>query len=140
MLPDRILVDAGPLVAILRPDDFQHQSCVHQARSLRYPLLTSWAVLAEAAWLLRGLPLGVSKLLDQIEQGLVIPLDMEPRSASWLRAFLETYRDLGAQLVDASICYLAEREGIQTIFTLDRRDFMVYRNSQNRPFNLVPER
>jgi hypothetical protein len=57
----------------------------------------------------------------------------------WIRVFLEQYRDLAAQLADASLCYLAEREGINTIFTLDRRDFSVYRTRQNQPFSLLPE-
>ena len=30
--------------------------------------------------------------------------------------------------------YLAERENIETIFTLDRRDFSVYRRSRGRVF------
>ena len=140
VLPDRVLIDTGPIVAILRPDDSEHQLCVTQSQDLRYPFLTSWAVLTEAAWLLRNLPNGVAKLLAQIEQRLIVPLDLKPHDVRWLRDFLEKYDDLGAQLADASICCLAEREGIHTIFTLDRRDFMVYRNSQNQGFHLVPSR
>ena len=140
MALEQILVDTGPIVALLRPDDSEHQICLAQAQTLRYPFLTSWAVLTEAAWLLRDLPDGNSKLLAQVEHGLIAPLDLEAKSASWLRAFLEKYHDLGAQLADASICYLAERERINRIFTLDRRDFLIYRNQQNQPFELVPTR
>jgi hypothetical protein len=41
-------------------------------------------------------------------------------------------------LADASLCYLAEPERIDRIFTLDRRDFVVYRVRQNQPLVLLP--
>ena len=46
---------------------------------------------------------------------------------------------MGAQLADASLVYLAQREDISTVFTLDRRDFSVYRFKGNQAFRLLPE-
>ena len=40
MAGKQILVDTGPVVALLRPDDAQHNVCVEQAKGLAYPLLT----------------------------------------------------------------------------------------------------
>jgi hypothetical protein len=37
------------------------------------------------------------------------------------------------------LVHLAERENIRSIFTLDRRDFMVYRYGKNRSLDLIPE-
>jgi predicted nucleic acid-binding protein len=51
---------------------------------------------------------------------------------------LQKYADLNPQLADASLLYLADREQINSIFTLDRRDFSVYRNRHDRPFILLP--
>ena len=45
---------------------------------------------------------------------------------------------LHPQLADAALIYLAGREGIDTIFTLDRRDLAVYRSARNRPFRILP--
>ena len=42
------------------------------------------------------------------------------------------------QLADAALVYLANREGIDTIFTLDYRDFAVYRSAHKRAFRVVP--
>jgi len=48
------------------------------------------------------------------------------------------YENLDPQLADACLVYLAHRENIDTVFTLDRRDFSVYRTSVRKPFHLVP--
>lgn len=124
---------------MLRGDDANHQACIDQARSLPYPFATSWPVITEAAWLLRTTSNGVSKLLEQVESGLVAPLDLDAAAVPWIRSFVEKYRDLGAQLADASLCYLGEREGINTVFTLDRRDFSIYRRRGSQPYILLPE-
>ena len=52
---------------------------------------------------------------------------------------MRRYQGIRPQLADAAIVYLAEREGIDTIFTLDRRDFSVYRSARKRPFRILPE-
>jgi hypothetical protein len=52
---------------------------------------------------------------------------------------LNRYSGLQPQLADASLVYLAERENINTIFTLDRRDFSVYRAARKRAFRIIPE-
>jgi predicted nucleic acid-binding protein len=52
---------------------------------------------------------------------------------------LEKYASTRPQLADVSLLRLADRESIDTIFTLDRRDFSVYRSARNRPFRILPE-
>ncbi len=125
---------------MLRPSDSCYDTCITQARNLAFPLLTSWPVLTEAVWLLRSIPHGVAKLLEQVETGIVLPLDLDAASAPWIRAFLHKYEDAHPQLADASLCYLSEREGINTIFSLDRRDFTLFRTRQNQTFRLLPNK
>jgi uncharacterized protein len=54
-------------------------------------------------------------------------------------SFLRKYQKLQPQLADACLVYLAEQEDIDTVFTLDRRDFSTYRFGRNRLFKLLPE-
>ena len=55
----------------------------------------------------------------------------------WLEAFLKRYEKIGAQFADACLVYLAERDGIDTTFTLNRRNFSVYRYGQNRRVKVI---
>ena len=134
----RILLDTGPLVAIYSRNQVEHEACVEQLRDLDSPLLTCWPVITEAAWLMRRFPSGLQHLLRDIESGIFHPLSLEPDAVPWIAAFLRRYRDLPADLADAALMYLAERENIDTIFTLDRRDFSVYRLRGNRSARLLP--
>lgn len=135
-----MLVDTGPITALLARDDPYHGVCRRIIRGSRNPLLlTCWPVITEAAWLLRGYKNAVKSLLGYIDQDLLRMLELDERAPRWLAAFLEQYADLRPQLADAALVYLAEREGIETVFTLDRRDFTVYRTSGNKLLRLVPE-
>jgi uncharacterized protein len=79
-----ILVDAGPLVALVDADDRYHEQCVSTLKSLQEPA-------------------------DR-------PMDV----------------------VDAALIRIAEREGIRKIFTVDKKDFSVYRiHGRIRP-SIVP--
>ncbi len=133
-----VLVDAGPLVAVVSQRDQYHRVCLELLGSLRPPLLTCWPALTEAAWLLRHRGTALAKLLDSCSGGLFHLLDLDQHSLPWMAEFLQRYQKLGAQLADAALVYLAEREKIDTVFTLDRRDFSVYRLSGGRSLKLLP--
>ena len=55
-----------------------------------------------------------------------------------MRALMRKYRDLPMDLADASLVAVAEREGISKVFTLDRRDFGVYRLAKGGRFSVIP--
>ncbi len=135
----RVLLDTGPLVALLELNDAWHEQCTDQLRSLAPPLLTSWPVLAEADWLLRTHPLAVQQMLHWVHTGVIRILPIGDDATVWIMAFLRKYRKLRPQLADASIVFLAEQEDIDTVFTLDRRDFSTYRFGRNRSFKVLPE-
>ncbi|MBI1904580.1 MAG: PIN domain-containing protein [Planctomycetia bacterium] len=134
-----MLVDAGPLVAIFRRDDQHHAACLDALRTIVPPLLTSWPVVTEAAWLLRGSPPALQKLLSGPADALFQFLPLDETSLPELATLLGKYRNLQVQLADVSLVHLAVREKIDTVFTLDRRDFSVMRGAGNRAFRLLPE-
>ena len=134
----QILVDAGPIVASLSESDEHHEACVEQLQRTKVPLLTCWPVITEAAWLLRAYPRAFPKLLSSFQRR---PFELVPLGETDLpgiAAILSKYAGLGIQLADASLVHLANREGIETIFTLDRRDFGVLRLSRGNKLRLIP--
>lgn len=135
----RVLTDTGPLVAILSPSDQYHEVCLQTVQGLRGPLLTCWPVIAEAAWLLQRAPLGFEKLLRSISEGVVEILPVAGKESTAIADIMKQYRTLRSQFADAMLVYLANRENIKTIFTLDRRDFSVYRRARKGAFRIVPE-
>ena len=138
-MADRAVADTGPLVAIIRKREKAHRKCVAALKSLRPPLLTCWPVLTEAAWLLRGEPGGVRALGGLVQSGSVKLVELDESALLWMIAFLERYASVGAQMADAAVMYIAEREGIDTVFTLDRRDFSVYRTADHRALEIMPK-
>ena len=132
-------IDTGPLVALLSRHDNYHEICTRQLETLQTPLLTCWPVITEAAWLPRHNAIAIQRLLNSISQDFLHVLDMGDSAGPWLAAFMERYETLGAQIADASLVYLAERENIDTVFTLDRRDFSVYRYKRNQVLTILPD-
>jgi predicted nucleic acid-binding protein len=136
---ERAVVDTGPLVAIVRTRETAHGRCVGALKGLHAPLLTCWPVLTEVAWLLRGEPGGMRAIGALVQSGAVEIVELDEPALSWMVAYLERYASLGAQLADAALMYIAERRGIEVAFTLDRRDFSVYRTSDGRALRIVPD-
>jgi uncharacterized protein len=138
----RVLVDTGPLVAILSSAQEHHATCVQALRQLPGPLFSCWPVITEALWLLRSDPLAVQRLLRSCSSGkangFLELLSLTGAEAIAIADVMKQYEDIRPQLADAALVYLARREGIDTIFTLDRRDFGIYRSGDKRPFRIVP--
>jgi uncharacterized protein len=137
-LTGRLLIDTGPIVAIMLTSDEHHEACVGQLRHIQGPLLTCWPVITEAAWLLRSYPEAVRTLLTSFNGR---PFELIPLGETDLlaiAALLAQYKNLGIQLADASLVHLANREAIDTIFTLDRRDFTVLRLAHGKKIRLIP--
>jgi len=135
----RVLVDTGPLVAILSHADEHHETCVNVLRSIPGPLLSCWPVITEAVWLLRRHPRTVQQLLRNLDGNFLLLLPLSESEAKAIAGLMKKYEDMRPQLADVALVYLAQREGIDTIFTLDRRDFSVYRSSEKKDFRILPD-
>jgi uncharacterized protein len=134
----RVLVDTGPLVAIMSRADEHHKTCVDAMHDLPGHLFSCWPVITEAAWLLRRHAEAVKRLLRSISEGFLELLPIQTAEAAEIGKLMEKYRNIRPQLADAALAYLAERDGLDVIFTLDRRDFSVYQAGRRGAFRIIP--
>jgi hypothetical protein len=134
-----VLVDAGPLVALLDQSDLHHVACVTALKTLRDPLVTVWPAFTEAMYLLGSSWPGQKALWSRIETGALTLASLDESDATRMRELMEKYRDQPMDLADAALVRIAEREDLTRIFTVDRRHFSVYRPGRRRRFSILPE-
>ena len=133
-----ILADAGPLVALVDADDQFHRQCVASLKTLREPLVTVWPPVSEAMYLLGDLPKAQEALWEMLARGVLQLLPLDLTDVPRIRELMSRYADRPMDLADAALIRIAEREGIRKIFTVDRKDFSVYRlHGRVRP-SIVP--
>ena len=132
-----ILVDAGPLVALVDSDDQHHLKCVAALREIKEPLATVWPAITEALYLLTDLPTGQEAVWELILRGTIGILRLDADDIPRIRELMRKYRDRGMELADAALIHAAERETVRKFFTVDRKGFAVYRlYDRVRPFIL----
>ena len=135
----RVLVDAGPLVALLNPRDPAQRVCRSVASGIIGPFLTCWPALAEVAYLLRRDLVAVQELIRLITSQQVEVLPLAADDLPNVSRYLDRYADRGLQLADACLAHLAERERLDKLFTLDRRDFSGLILGDGRTLALLPD-
>jgi uncharacterized protein len=133
-----ILIDAGPMVALLRRADQHHARCVAALRRIRKPVGTVWPAVTEAMFLLSDRPDAQAALAGKLEAAAISLLPLDRRDLPRIGELMSKYRDLPMDFTDATLVRIAERDGLDTVFTTDRRDFSVYRMSGRRRFHIVP--
>jgi predicted nucleic acid-binding protein len=132
-----ILVDAGPLVAIIHADDQWHETCARTFKTLRGPLGTVWPAFTEAMYLLAFSDVAQNALWELCQREVIQMLPLGTEDIPRMRELMHKYRDLPMDLADAALVRVAERDRIRRVFTVDRRDFTLYRPRRIGRFSLV---
>jgi len=133
-----ILVDAGLLVALLHRNDQHHQKYVEALTEIRDPLVTVWPAFTEAMYLLNFSWRAQDALWELILEETVRLLPVEADDHRRMRDLMKKYRMLPMDLADAALVAVAERERIRRIFTIDRRNFSIYRPAKLGKFMIIP--
>lgn len=134
------LIDTGTILALLDADDQWHTRCVEAFPSLRLPLATSAAVLAELFHLLDGHQRSIDAAWRFLRSGAVIVLPITDADLPDLDRLMKRYDDRPMDFADATLVHLAERESLTTIFTIDHDDFETYRIDGKHQFRIIPSR
>jgi predicted nucleic acid-binding protein len=133
-----ILIDAGPMVALISASDRHHSSCRATLVRIDEPIATVWPAFTEAMYLLRSAEAAQNALWKMVLREAIGILPLTVADAPRMRELMEKYYDLPMDLADAALVRVAERENIRRIFTIDRRDFSVYRPLGGGRFNILP--
>jgi predicted nucleic acid-binding protein len=135
-----IVVDTGPIVALLNSRDDHHERCKSFLAGHPGPLLIPTTVFTEVCMLAerrRGTKAELAFLSD-VRSGLFTMLETASIDLDRISELVETYSDLPLGTVDASVIALAERLGLSAVATLDHRHFSIVRPRHVPAFELLP--
>lgn len=132
----RILVDAGPIIALLIADDAHHAWAREIWAQLEPPVHTCEAVLSEAQFVARRLganPLGV---LEFVRRGVIHVAFSVEDEVERLLELQRTYADVPMSLADACLVRMTETHERSTVLTTDA-DFRIYRRNRRQVIPLL---
>lgn len=131
-----VLLDAGPLVALLNRRDRWHAWVRSQFAEMVPPLVTCEAVLSEACFLAGRAHGGVRGVLGLVDRGVVeLGFDLKEHFGA-VAALMRRYANVPRSLADACLVRMAELVAGCVVFTLDS-DFRIYRRHGRQKVPLV---
>jgi len=135
-----LVLDTGPILALLDADDPDHLRCVEMVQTVGEDLVVPAATLIEVDYWCRKL-LGADVLalfVDDIAVGAYRLVNLEAGALQRAAALVRQYDDLRLGLVDASVIVTCELLGEPKVATLDRRHFSVVRPAHTEALTLLP--
>ena len=138
-----IIVDTAPLVAAAIENDSNHDRCAAVFERLhreRQDLAIPCYVVNETCFMLarEGDNRSAAEFLRSLDGRTFRQIDLDYQDTLRTAELLETYADLRLDAADAAIVALAERHNVDTIVTLDYRDFRTVRPAHIDAFMLLP--
>ena len=133
-----VIVDTGPIVALLDADEARHEWARTRFAALRPPLLTCEAVLSEASFLLQRAGADPALPVTLAGRGVLRverPLSSEA-DADAVGQLMRRYRSVPMSFADACLVRLVEGIENASIMTLDS-DFRIYRQAGRRVIPLL---
>lgn len=124
----RVILDTGPLVALLNSRDRHHVWAVDQWSRIAPPLLTCDAVLAEACFLVQPFAGGQNAVLDLLRRSVLDASFQLAEEAGALSRLLKKYSDVPMSLADGCLVRMSELNDDWAVMTLDS-DFRLYRKN-----------
>ena len=134
-----ILLDTGPLVAVLDSADQGHRDCVELWYELADRCLTTEAVVTEATHLV-GRAGPASLPLELLLAARIPVVALEHAGHEHAVRLMRRYAELPMDYADASLIVVADALQLETVFTLDRKGFETYRRGNKSTFLVLPKR
>lgn len=130
----KTIIDSGPLIALFDRSDKYHSKVLDFIKSYKGKLVTSWAVITEVSHMLDfNLQVQID-FLKWCEIGGIEVYDISRTEISNIRIMMEKYIDVPMDLADATLMYIANKENIKNIVSIDS-DFDIYRTLKKQSLN-----
>ena len=131
-----VLMDTGPLVAMLNKRERHHAWAMSLAAQFPPPWHTCESVLSEACFLTKSLPNGPRTVLELVRRQLLsIGLTVEEESER-ISLLMDRYSNQPMSLADACLVRMSELHDDCVLLTLDS-DFRVYRRNGRQAIPLL---
>ncbi|QDU56793.1 type II toxin-antitoxin system VapC family toxin [Aeoliella mucimassa] len=135
-----VLVDTGPILALYNSGDPAHQVCYDVFDALPFgKAYTCWPVVTEAMYMLRKQRSQQQDLFRAIISGDFSLLPLTEADLPEISSIFAKYHDQQLDLADVCLLHLANRESMDTVFTVDRRHFQLLQKADGSPLTLLPE-
>lgn len=134
-----LIVDTGPLVALLDATDPDHERCEELLQGTDEPRVVPVCVLVEVEYMVRPWPGAFRALVADFDSGALDLLDLPLRWLARAGELLDRYRELPLGLVDATVIAATEMLEEPKLATLDHRHFSVVRPDHVSGLTLLPE-
>lgn len=130
----KTIIDSGPLIALFDRSDKYHKIVLDFIKSYQGKLITSWAVITEVSHMLDfNLQVQID-FLKWCEIGGIEVYTISQDEISNIRVMMEKYLDIPMDLADATLMYIANKENIKNIVSIDS-DFDIYRTLKKQSLN-----
>jgi predicted nucleic acid-binding protein len=136
-----LILDTGPLVAVLDRTDVAHGPCRSLVETIGEPLVIPAPVLVEVDyWADQRMHAGAFvALLADIESGAYRIEDVASADHRRIRELCDRYADSDIGFVDAAVLAITERLNEPKLATLDRRHFGLLRPRHVDALTLLPD-
>jgi len=135
-VPRKVIVDAGPLIALFDKDDAYHQQALTFLEGFQGTLLSNHAVTTEVTHLLDFSVRVQIDFLRWIAAGGISLQDISNEDVFRIVELVEKYAGLPMDYADASLVALGERLSLYYIASVDK-DFSIYRAAGKKTFRNV---
>ncbi|AVH71085.1 type II toxin-antitoxin system VapC family toxin [Nostoc sp. 'Lobaria pulmonaria (5183) cyanobiont'] len=126
-----VLLDTGPLVAVINRSDKFYGWTTTQWANIEPPLLTCEAVISEACFLLKKVYGGQEAVINLVKNGVInIPFKLD-EEAIIIGELVKTYQSVPMSLADACLVRMSEQHIDSFLLTFDS-DFLIYRRDKNQ--------
>lgn len=130
----KTIIDSGPLIALFDRSDKYHEKILNFLKSFNGELITSWSVITEVSHMLDfNLQVQID-FLKWCELGGLKIYDISQDELLNIRIMMEKYVDIPMDLADGTLMYIANKENIKNIVSIDS-DFDIYRTLKKQSLN-----